>query len=80
MADIARDVKREFKVDMEHELEGLQKHMVASKEIYGAVRTRLEALEGFSELLKFETMKPEVKQASDLFEIVRRSPPPPVHD
>ena len=70
MTDIAMDVKREFGVDLEHELGELQKHMVASREIYGAVRTTLKALDGFSELLKFETMKPDPKQTSDDFKTV----------
>ena len=72
MADIAQDVQREFGVDVARELEVLQTHMVASREIYGAARTRLDALDGFGELLEFGTKKPDVKQISDEFQTVRR--------
>ena len=70
MTDIAKDVKREFGVDVARALEELQKHMVASREIYGAVRTALQALDGYGALLKFETRKPDAQQKFDDFEKV----------
>ena len=78
MADIARDVHRVFGVHLASELlEELQEHMVASREIYGAARTKLKALNGFGELLEFETKKPDAMQMSDTFETVQRLAPLP---
>ena len=44
--------------------------MTKSREIYTAVRTQLEALPGFAELLKFDEKRPKAEQADDVFETV----------
>ena len=54
MTDLEADIKRTFGIDMDGKMTELQVQVDKSREIYGVARTRLQALDGFVELLAIE--------------------------
>ena len=70
MKTLEADILRKFSVDMRGRVAELEPAMTKSREIYTAVRTQLEALPGFAELLKFDEKRPKAEQADDVFETV----------
>jgi len=70
-ADIEKDVKRKFGIDLTGELAELQEPMDKSKAIYDRVRERLRTTDGFQELLEVpEIRNADLTQASDKFDTV----------
>ena len=70
-ADIEKDVKRRFGIDLTGKLTELQEPMDKSKAIYDRVRERLRTTDGFQELLEVpEKRNADLTQASDEFDTV----------
>ena len=75
-ADIEKDVKRQFGIDLTGELAELQEPMDKSKAIYDRVRKQLRATDGFQELLEVpEKRNADLTQASDEFDTVYKQAP-----
>ena len=68
MADLEADIKRTFGIDMGGKMTELQVQVDKSREIYGEARTKLQALDGFGDLLAIEELRPNVQQQSDDFQ------------
>jgi len=70
MADLEADIKRTFRIDMQGRMNHLQQEVNNSCEIYGEARTKLQAREGFGELLAIQELRPDAQQQSDDFATV----------